>query len=359
MGRGRDPAPEQLGPEQFGSWQRGQANVLRFDPTRLRDRESGDPPANVPEFAELAAATNYSFLRGASHPHEMVARAIELGHSAIGIADRNTVAGVVRARIALRNIRDKLRDDFTDRTVRTGETPLQAEERRSEAGKSLSKALFFRLVTGARLCFADGTPDIVAYPLNRKGWGRLTRLLTVGNLKPHVQKGDCDLRLSDLLQYAQDMALIVMAGEEDAQVLTTLRQALPTKLWLGAMMPRSGPDLRRLGKVAAMAARLNIPLLATCDALYAGTGDRPLHDIVTCIREGMTLQEAGKRLHGNAERHLKPAWEMLRLFRDYPQAVDAWRDVVGRIGFDLGHLQYEYPHEPVPGGWEPQAWLEH
>ncbi|MDB5723520.1 MAG: error-prone polymerase, partial [Novosphingobium sp.] len=359
MGRGRDPGPEQIGPEQSGSWQRRAANVLHFEPAPRRDQELGDPPANIPEFAELVAATNYSFLRGASHPHEMVARAIDLGHSAIGIADRNTVAGVVRARVALRNIREKLKNDFTDRTMRTGETPRQAEERRREAGEGLAKVMFFRLVTGARLCFSDGTPDIVAFPLNRHGWGRLTRLLSVGNLKPHVQKGDCDLRLSDLLEYAQDMALVVMAGEDDEPVLATLRQASPEKVWLGVTMPRSGPDHRHLGKIAAMAGRLDIPLLATCDALYAGTGERPLHDIVTCIREGVTLQEAGKRLQGNAERHLKPAWEMVRLFRDYPQAVDAWRDVVGRIGFELGHLQYEYPHEPVPDGWEPQAWLEH
>ena len=128
-------------------------------------------------YAELAAATNFSFLRGASHPGEMVETAIALGHSGIGIADRNSVAGVVRAWSALRDARE--------------------EERGAD----------FKLLTGARLVFADGTPDIIAYPQTRRGWGRLTRLLSVGNLR--AEKGDCILHLSDLLDQCEDMALII------------------------------------------------------------------------------------------------------------------------------------------------------
>ncbi|CAN5130308.1 error-prone DNA polymerase [soil metagenome] len=352
MSRGRDPMPEEMG----GSWGRAE-RVVRIDPERLRriaGKETVPPP---PGFAEMAAATNYSFLRGASSPSDMVARAIQLGHVGIGIADRNTVAGVVRAWAALRDTRKDLKEDAEDSMVRSGETTKTADLRRLAASEALPIAQAFRLVVGARLCFSDGTPDIIAYPVNRHGWGRLTRLLSTGNLR--AKKGECDLTLADLIVHAQDVLLIALAGEGDETILTTLSQALPDSLWLGATMTRAGPDRRRLARIAAMAERLRIPLLATCDALYAGAEDRPLHDIVTCIREGTTLREAGRRLEANAERHLKPAQEMARLFRDWPQAVGAWRDVLGRINFDLEQLRYEYPHEPVPPGWQPQEWLEH
>jgi error-prone DNA polymerase len=344
-----------LGPEQSGSWRGGRSNVQDLNPEDLRPKaqESSDV-----EFADLVAATNYSFLRGASHPSDMLARALELGHAGIGIADRNTVAGVVRAWAAIKNIRKDLRE-LMEEKQRPGETPVQADQRQADLRGALSRVESFRLVTGARLCFSDGTPDIVAYPTNRHGWGRLTRLLSAGNLKPHVKKGDCDLQLSDLLDHAQDLALIVMAGEEDEALVARLSKILPGTVWLAATMPRSGKDHRRLRRLLNMAQRLGVPLLATCDALYASAEDRPLHDVVTCIREGATLKQAGKRVEANAERHLKAGREMARLFRDHPQAVEAWRDVLDRIGFDLKDLKYEYPHEPVPPGWKPQAWLEH
>lgn len=354
MSRGRDPEVENrdnapvLKPAAFGR--------LGYD------RESGMPiipSPGDPAFADLAAATNYSFLGGASHPSDMVAQAIALGHAGIGIADRNTVAGVVRAWAALREARGILKTDAEDTLVREKETEEIAERRRAVAAEGLPILNAFRLVTGARLCFSDSTPDIIVYPTSRHGWGRLTRLLSAGNLKPHVKKGDCDLRLADLLEYAQDMVLIAMAGEDDQEILGILERTLPGSIWIGVTMPRSGPDRRRLARLAAMSARLDVPLLATCDPLYAGPNDRPLHDVVTCIREGTTLLEAGKRLQANAERHLKPAREMARLFRDYPEAVAGWREVLRRIEFDLQDLKYEYPHEPVPEGWEPQAWLEH
>jgi len=345
MSRGRDPGPDE------------DDRIVRIDPRRVRRPvEDGAVPAS-PRFAEMVAATNYSFLRGASSPADMVARALQLGHVGIGIADRNTVAGVVRAWVALRDTRRNVEDDAGDPSIRAGETAESADFRRRAASEALPILQAFRLVVGARLCFSDGTPDMIAYPINRHGWGRLTRLLSVGNLR--VKKGDCDLTLADLLAHVQDIVLIAMAGEGDEAILATVAHAVPDSLWLGVTMPRAGPDRRRLTRIAAMAERLDIPLLATCDALYAGAEDRPLHDIVTCIREGTTLREAGSRLEANAERHLKPAREMARLFRGWPQAVEAWKDVLARIDFDLKRLKYEYPHEPVPAGWGPQDWLEH
>ncbi|MCK0127572.1 error-prone DNA polymerase [Erythrobacter sp. F6033] len=286
-------------------------------------------------FAELVAATNYSFLRGASHPSDMVAQAINLGMSGIGIADRNSVAGVVRAHVALGDALEKL-----------------PETQRSAFG--------FRLVVGSRLCFVDETPDIIAYPTTRYGWGRLTRLLTLGNLR--TSKGGCLLQLSDLLAHCEDMVFIAMAEPRDAKhkaALAALHGAAPDMLWLGATMHRSGKDERRLAQLTALSSDLAIPLLATNDALYAEPEDRQLHDVLTCINEGTTISEAGKRLAPNAERHLKGPWEIDRLFKAAPQAIAASQDILSRITFTFDDLRYEYPHEPVPEGWEPQDWLEH
>lgn len=274
-------------------------------------------------FAELVSATNYSFLRGASHPAQMVARAHQLGMAGLGVADRNTVAGVVRAHVGWR-----------------------------EVGGLASG---FRLAVGARLVFADGTPDVVAYPSTLRGWSRLTRLLTLGNRR--AQKGDCTLYLSDLLDHADDLLLI--ATGHDRRVLEKLREARPGAVWLAVTMQRGGTDARRLAQAQALGAACGVSLLATCDALYDHPDARPLHDVLTCIREGVTIAEAGQRLLANAERHLKLPAEMARLFRSHPQAVTASVEILSRITFTLDDLRYEYPHEPVPEGWQPQAWLEH
>jgi error-prone DNA polymerase len=276
-----------------------------------------------PRFAELVAATNYSFLRGASHPAQMVARAHHMGMAGIGIADRNTVAGVVRAHMAWREV----------------------------GGPGGA----FRLAVGARLVFADGTPDVVAYPATRHGWGRLTRLLTLGNRR--AKKGECTLHLPDLLDHADDLLLIATGHDQSA--LARLAKARPGAVWLAATMQRHGADARRLVQAQRLAAACGVPLLATCDALYDHPDARPLHDVLTCIREGVTLAEAGRRLLANAERHLKPPAEMARLFRACPQAVAATTEFLSRIDFTLDDLRYEYPREPVPEGWQPQDWLEH
>lgn len=312
-------------------------------------------------FAELVAASHFSFLRGASHPADLIARAIELGLTGIGIADRNTVAGVVRAQLALRHARAAAQ----------------------EAGLP-PPALKF--VPGARLVFVDGTPDIVAYPVNRRGWGRLTRLLTTGNLR--AQKGDCILRLEDLIAFHDDLLLIVLPGssaaaqrahrdpvahDSDAPVpplalvqpaglqplLARLARIAPGRVWLGACMARRGDDARRLAGLQALATSVGVPLIATADVLYATADCRPLHDILTCIQAGVTITQAGRRLEANAERHLKSPEAMARLFAACPDAIAQTGLLLDRIGFDLDQLRYEYPHEPVPDGWEAQDWLEH
>ncbi|MBC7159530.1 MAG: error-prone DNA polymerase, partial [Porphyrobacter sp.] len=213
----------------------------------------------------------------------------------------------------------------------------------------------FRLAVGARLVFADGTPDIIAYPATRHGWGRLTRLLTLGNRR--AQKGDCTLHLADLLDHADDLLLI--APGRDPALLGRLAEACPGAVWLAATMHRTGADARRLAEAQALGAACGLPLIATNDALYDTPQARVLQDVVTCIREGTTLHQAGKRLLANAERHLKSPAEMARLFRTCPAAIAATTDLLSRIAFTLDQLRYDYPHEPVPAGWQPQDWLEH
>ena len=316
---------------------------------------------SAPAFAELAAATNYSFLHGASLPSDIVSKALELGMTGIGIADRNTVAGVVRAHKALKD----------------------ACENAKLAGLTLPS---FRLVVGARLVFVDGTPDILAYPTTRHGWGRLTRLLSRGNLR--ALKGDCILGIEDLLTFHQDLLLIVLPESTSTPqrphpkpakyfddepipalklvqppgllpVLKRLVRQAPDRVWLGAAMPRGGCDARRLTRLQGAARTAGAPLIATNDALYAAPENRQLHDLLTCIREGTTIAEAGRKLEANGERHLKAPSEMARLFVACPQAIAETQSFLARIAFTLDHLQYEYPHEPVPPGWKPLAYLIH
>ena len=282
-------------------------------------------------FAELVTASNYSFLRGASHPADLVERALELGLAGIGLADRNTVAGVVRAHVVLR----------------------QAHKAANEAGLPLPA---LRLVVGARLVFADDTPDIIAYPATRHGWGRLTRLLTLGNLR--ATKGECILHGDDLLDHLDDLLLIVMAAPDDAPLLDRLRAAAPDRVWIGVTMPRHGADRRHLARMIQLGAMTGAPLLATNDVLYATPGQRPLHDVLTCIRLGTTIANAGRALEANAERHLKAPAEMARLFADCPDAIAQTPALLARIAFTLDDLRYQYPLEPVPPGWEAQDWLE-
>lgn len=323
--------------------------------------DRGDGNRKSPPYAELVTATHFSFLRGASNPADLILRAVDLGLTGIGIADRNTVAGVVRAWSALKRSREAQAEGGDIR-------PLP------------------RFVVGARLVFVDGTPDIVAYPRDRAGWGALTRLLTTGNLR--AEKGDCILRLADLLAFQKGLQLIVLPEstatpqrprrnpvdhdsadpvpplalvqpEGLAALLTRLARIAPGRVWLGTAMHRRGRDARRLAGLEGIAMQAGVSLIATNDVLYAAPQERQLHDVLTCIREGVTVAAAGTRLEVNAERHIKPPGEMARLFRTRPEALAETIRFIDGIGFDLDQLKYEYPHEPVPDGWEPQAWLEH
>lgn len=316
-------------------------------------------------YAEPVAATNFSFLRGASPGPNLVMTALLLGQAGLGIADRNTVAGVVRAWAALRDLRED--GVLAPEKIREGGSPGEYIWVENPAFADLpftlpqlqAMAQAFKLATGSRLVFADGTPDIVVYPTNRAGWGRLCRLLTTGNLRG--AKGECILSLDDLLNDARDLLLIVMPERRLdglSDILARLDAAAPGAVWLAASMSRRGDDRRRLARLKAIAAPIRMPLIATNDVLYDAPEQRDLQDLLTCIREGTTIDKAGRLLEANAERHLKAPQEMARLFKEAPEAIEETQHLFGRIAFDLGELKYEYPDEPVPPGWNPQDWLE-
>ena len=310
-------------------------------------------------YAELATRSNFSFLEGASHPKHLVLSAILRGHTGMGLADRNTLAGVVRAWSALKTLRqdgwsppDKVRQGGGP-----GETILVEDKFTVDLDPETIKARAeaFKLILGARLRFNDGTPDILAYPEDRQGWGRLCRLLTLGNRR--ARKGQCELGLGDLLRAPEGLLLIVMPPRRTQGLeclLGQVNEAAPGAVWLGATMHRMGDDRRRLARLKALGAQTGTPLLAVNDVLYHDVEQRDLQDVVSCIREGVTLEAAGRRLDQNAERHLKPPTEMSRLFADAPEAITETQDFLARVGFDLGQLTYNYPEEPVPPGMTAQ-----
>ncbi len=273
---------------------------------------------SAPVFFEIGAASNFSFLEGASHPEEMVATANALGIAGLGLADRNTVAGVVRMHAA-------------------------------------AKVTGYAIRPGARLVFADGTPELLAYPMNRRGWGHLCRMLSAGNLRS--EKGICTLYEADLLEWSEDLMFAAMApafaNPEQAEAfcgrLAVLAAYLTGRLYLTLVPRYNGLDRLTFARLQAMGERLSIPLIASNAPFYHVPERKPLADIVTAIRDHMTLAEAGFRLAANAERHLKPPGEMVRLFRLYPDAIEATADFFGRLDFSLDELSHQYPDETVDG----------
>jgi error-prone DNA polymerase len=273
-------------------------------------------------FAELVTATNFSFLRGASHAQEMVGQAAELGLAAIGIADRNTLAGVVRAH-----------------------TPAKEHN--------------IKLLVGARLVTTEGF-EAVCYPTDRTAYGRLCRLLTLGNRR--APKGQCHFSFAEMLEAREGQIFIALPPRgitpDFAQRLDQLASAAPGSVFLAASFIYTGDEHRRLGELEELAAQTRAPLVATNDAHYHYPGRKPLADVLVCIREKCTIADAGYRLEANAERHLKPGQEMARLFAQHPAAVARTTAIADRIRFNLDELKYEYPDEPVPPGKTPQGYLE-
>jgi len=306
-----------------------------------RPARAVSPPA--PDFAELMVTSNFSFLRSGSHPEELVDAALEMGFSGLGLCDRNSFAGVVRGYVAAR-AHEKSNPDF-------------------------------RYLVGVRLCFADGSPDILAYPGDRQAYGRLCKLLTIANRRG--EKGNPRLHLDDLFgagdlasdleqgpveDFSRGQLFILMPDTHDwgltETVLDRLCRAAPGRVWVAGVPRLDGEDRARLNRIAALARRHGAPMIAGNDVHYHHPSRRPVLDVVTCIRAHLTLEEAGFRLGANAERHLKPGAEMARLLAEHPDAIAQTRAFIDRIGFSLDQLHYNYPEETTGNGETAQQTLE-
>ena len=277
----------------------------------------------APPYAELQVTSNFSFLRGASHPDEMVERAAELGYRALALTDRNTLAGVVRAHEAAR---------------RTG----------------------LHFIPGARLDLADG-PSLLCLPTTRHGYGRLSRLITTGRRR--APKGECHLTREDVTAATDPNGHLFIAvppvtpDPHFADDLAWYRDHLPAPLHLAATHYHRGDDDRRLAHLATLATSHNIPLVATGDIHQHDPSRRRLHDTLTCIREHCTIDTAGWRLEANAERHLKSPAQLAHLFRNHPDALANTVAIADQCRFSLSELRYEYPDEVAEDGRTPRETL--
>src|SRR5262249_33662998 len=270
----------------------------------------------MPRYLEFAVASNFSFLRGASHAEELMLQAAHIGLDGLGLCDRNSVAGVVRGHLIKRE-----------------------------------KDLALAYHPGARLVFADGTPDILTYPHDRAAWGRLCRLLTRGNLR--AEKGECILYLDDLLEFVDGLELIVMErstwelvslpflrkpktsakpastptprsapklrlvatrdkASDAPTLLARLHKAAPGRVRLAAAMLYRGNDRARLARRAEIARQAEVPLIAVNDVLYHHPDRRELQDVLPCVPGHLTIDQAGRRLAAHAERLLQPPAALAR-----------------------------------------------
>src|SRR5215831_7890020 len=271
----------------------------------------------TPAYAEIGITTNFSFLHGGSDPRAYVHQASILGIPAIGIADHNTLAGVVRAYKELDNT------------------------------EVLHKP---KLLIGARIVFIDDTPDILVYPRDRAAYGRLCQLLTKGKRGDditRIEKGECHLSFADLLEFSEGQLLVLTLPHrfepgQALDVLGKLRASRAEGVWLAASLLYRGDDRRRLVRLDDLAAKAKVRLLATNEVLYHHPARRPLQDVLTCIREKTTIEAVGRKLEANAERFLKTPREMSRLFRDFPEAIAETMRFADKIDFSLDELKYAH-----------------
>jgi len=271
-------------------------------------------------YAELQVTTHFSFLRGASSADELFAAAAALGIDALGVVDRNSLAGIVRA---------------------------------WEAAKTTG----VRLVVGCWLDLTDGM-SVLVYPMDRPAYSRLTRLLSLG--KARGGKGNCLIDFADLAEHAAGMIGVLVPDEVDETCAVQLRKMADLfgdRAYVSLCLRRRPNDKLRLHGIAAMAARHRIRTVVTNDVLFHEPGRRQLQDVVTCIRARTTIDDVGFDRERHADRFLKAPEEMHRLFADYPEALARTREIVDRCKFDLKELQYQYPEEAIVPGLDPQQSL--
>jgi error-prone DNA polymerase len=294
-------------------------------------RAGGSAGDDLPAYAELHCLTNFSFLRGASHPEELVTRAAELGYHALAVTDRNSLAGVVRAHLA-------------------------------------AKEHDLHLVIGAEITPTDA-PPIVLLATDRRAYGRLARLITRGRLR--TEKGACEIQFTDLAELGPDSGWIGIviphppgSAEDEAAARTALlagcrqyRDVLGDDVYLAAELCYDVPDDERLAWLAELSQAARVPLVAANAVHYHAAERRYLQDVLTCVREGCTVHDAGRRIFPNAERHLRSRAEIARRYAAQPELLHRTVALAERCTFSLAELKYEYPHELVPAGYTAMAFL--
>ncbi len=294
----------------------------------------------APNYAELCVTTNFTFLTGASHPEELMRRASELDLEAIAITDHNSLAGVVRAYSALKELKREAAAAVKDGSI-------------SEIGLP-------KLIIGCRLILQDSPVHWVALPTNREAYARLTRLLTLG--KRRAEKGCCELYHDDVIKGATGMILIALPQVRlgDRQVLAHIQAMIryyPGHVFTGAAPRYDGSDQGYFNLCAQLALKACAPMVAIGDVMMHRSSRRQLADILTCMREHITIDEIGTRALPNGERRLKGAEDMARLFRNHPAAIRRSVEVATRCSFCLSELSYEYPDEIANGAEAPQERL--
>ena len=296
------------------------------------------------DYAELSITSNFTFLTGGSHPQEFARRGAELGLSALAVADVNSVAGIVRAYSELKAIAEEV------------------EEARAYASGEKSGASTLahdwpvdthvpRLLPAVRLVTEEGF-EATALPLDREGWGRLCRLLTLGRLR--AAKGDCLLKVEDVLDWGAGMALLLhLPDEEDPGHLRRVAKAFGRRCRILVSPRYDGRDRERFARAAAVAKALKLAMVASAEPLMHHGSRRRVTDVLACVREGRVIEDLGLLAQPNAERRLRSGIEMARLFADYPEALVETGRVVEECRFDIGSLRYEYPSE-ISDGEAPQ-----
>ncbi|MDR6940929.1 error-prone DNA polymerase [Mucilaginibacter pocheonensis] len=268
------------------------------------------------KYAELQVTSNFTFMQGGSYPDELAERAADLGYTHIAITDRNSMAGVVRAHQAA-----KLKE--------------------------------IKFIPACRLDLLDG-PDLLAYPTDVIAWGRLCALLTRGNLR--TEKGECDLYKQDVYEYKQGIKFIVVPpdtlnkhfdfDDEFKNALKEYQVQFGAELYIAASRSYTGDDAKRFHRLS----QLGVPMVATNNVYYHAPERRELQDVQTCVHEKCTIQNAGFKLHINAERYLKPLDELERLYRGYPDALTRTQEIADACHFSLDELKYLEPEWKSPDG---------
>ncbi|PVA08922.1 error-prone DNA polymerase [Pelagivirga sediminicola] len=309
-------------------------------------------------YAELCVTSNFTFLTGASHPEELVLRAAELGLEAVAITDRNSLAGVMRAYSTLEALKKDVKEALRIRSTHQIDSCS-----RQEVGLPQDLAVpddlhLPKLIVGTRLVLRDCTVEWIALPTDREAYHRLSRLLTLG--KRRAGKAECLLDLRDLEEGCQGMILIALPQDglqTAAPDIQKLQRRFPGYVFTGAAPRYDGSDQAYLNACARLARKTSAPMVAVGDVLMHRSNRRQLVDVLTCLREGITIDEIGTRALPNAERRLKGHEDMARVFHAHPAALRRTVEIAARCSFSLGELSYEYPDE-ISSRESPQARLE-